>query len=580
MISNFSTYKVKIRNEKFVNKKGFEFESTAVIVFYDEYKSEVAYWELGYIDTKELYKQIADKKPINIDDCFIEDFSFYDYRKQQNIPREEKIKIADFSANNTVFEARRYTDFSYLDFATDTLSFDGAMFIKGKVSFSNSKLGRKKNIFSNCLFNNGNVDFSNTEFGSEKNIFKNSIFKTGTKSFQFAEFGTGEVNFVNTDFGDGDVFFINTNFNNGDVSFKVARFGEGKEDFHYSKFGEGKISFEKVDFGNGYVNFKMVEFSKGRVNFIKSVFGDGDIDFEGCELPKGKLTMKKATFGKGSLNFGNVDFSNADLIFDHTIFNTDTSLFNDSSFKSISFKSCHLDSYFDLRVRTCEFIDLSDTIVRDIIDLTPYVEVSGIKSFRFDGMRLLGSIHIDWYKNNIKEIIISQDMSDEVKAEQFLILKENFNNIGAYDFEDKAYIEYKRHEEKVNVKNQLKGSKYSPIWVYPASWFRILVFDKAGLYATDPVRVLSSMFISYAVFSTIFVILAVLNLGGLTGCDSKELFTIIGDSFYFSAITYLTVGYGDFCPIGIDRWVASIEGFVGVFLMAYFTVAFVRKILR
>jgi len=77
-----------------------------------------------------------------------------------------------------------------------------------------------------------------------------------------------------------------------------------------------------------------------------------------------------------------------------------------------------------------------------------------------------------------------------------------------------------------------------------------------------------------------FVILALLSLGGLSGGENNELFTIIGDSFYFSAITYLTVGYGDFCPLGIDRWIAGIEGFVGVFLMAYFTVAFVRKILR
>ena len=218
--------------------------------------------------------------------------------------------------------------------------------------------------------------------------------------------------------------------------------------------------------------------------------------------------------------------------------------------------------------------------MRDIIDLTPYEETSRIKSFRFDGMRLLGSIHIDWKKNNVKEIIISQDMSDEIKAEQFLILKENFNNIGAYDFEDKAYIEFKRYEDKVIVSNQLKKNKYNFLWVYPTAWFRNLVFDKAGLYATDPIRVLLSMFISYAVFSFIFVFMAILNMGGLTGAEGKGLLSIIGDSFYFSAITYLTVGYGDFCPLGIDRWIAGLEGFVGVFLMAYFTVAFVRKILR
>jgi hypothetical protein len=316
------------------------------------------------------------------------------------------------------------------------------------------------------------------------------------------------------------------------------------------------------------------------MNFNKSVFGNGDIDFEGCELPQGKLTMKNVLFGNGKLNFENMEFSNSDIIFDNTIFNTDLSLFKGSSYNNISFKSCQLDSYFDLRVKSCNFIDLSDTIVRDILDMKPYENNSTINSFRIDGMRLLGSIHIDWNNNNIKTIIKNQDTSDQVKSEQFLILKENFNNIGAYDFEDKSYIEYKRFEEKVIVKTQINNNKNNFLWAYPASWFRKLIFDKAGLYATDPMRVLLSMLITYIAFSFIFVVMSVLNLGELTGCNSKELLTITGDSFYFSAITYFTVGYDDFCPIGIARWIAGLEAFVGVFLMAYFTVAFVRKILR
>ena len=111
--------------------------------------------------------------------------------------------------------------------------------------------------------------------------------------------------------------------------------------------------------------------------------------------------------------------------------------------------------------------------------------------------------------------------------------------------------------------------------------FRNLVFDKSGLYATDPVRVLLSMLVSYVAFSILFVILNILHLGDFTsGTDGIDVMKQIGESFYFSAITYLTVGYGDICPLGVDRWMAALEGFVGVFLMSYFTVAFVRKILR
>ncbi len=52
------------------------------------------------------------------------------------------------------------------------------------------------------------------------------------------------------------------------------------------------------------------------------------------------------------------------------------------------------------------------------------------------------------------------------------------------------------------------------------------------------------------------------------------------NSIYYSAITFFTIGYGDYFPYGPLKFVAAIEGFSGVFLMSYFTVAFVRKILR
>ncbi|MGM0496551.1 MAG: ion channel [Bacteroidota bacterium] len=54
---------------------------------------------------------------------------------------------------------------------------------------------------------------------------------------------------------------------------------------------------------------------------------------------------------------------------------------------------------------------------------------------------------------------------------------------------------------------------------------------------------------------------------------------------YTTAITFFDenkkeIGYGDYYPEGIIRWLCGLEGFVGLFLMSYFTVAFVRKILR
>ncbi|WP_088014831.1 potassium channel family protein [Gottfriedia acidiceleris] len=45
---------------------------------------------------------------------------------------------------------------------------------------------------------------------------------------------------------------------------------------------------------------------------------------------------------------------------------------------------------------------------------------------------------------------------------------------------------------------------------------------------------------------------------------------IMGLCLYFSAITLLSVGYGDIVPIGIGRWVAMIEALIGYTMPAAF----------
>jgi len=51
-------------------------------------------------------------------------------------------------------------------------------------------------------------------------------------------------------------------------------------------------------------------------------------------------------------------------------------------------------------------------------------------------------------------------------------------------------------------------------------------------------------------------------------------------SFYHSAITMLTIGYGDHFPVGIARGLSAVQGFIGMLLLSYFTVSLVHKILR
>lgn len=165
------------------------------------------------------------------------------------------------------------------------------------------------------------------------------------------------------------------------------------------------------------------------------------------------------------------------------------------------------------------------------------------------------------------------------KAEQFRILKENFSSTGNYSDEDEAYVMFKRFESRSWLTEQKEKGGLTKILSYIPHGFKWLIFDAMGLYATNPARVLISMIVAYFLFSIIYVLMILITNADILSSTTDQL-SVVARSFYHSAITFFTIGYGDHFPHGSARIISSIEGFMGVFLMAYFTVAFVRKVLR
>jgi hypothetical protein len=521
-------------------------------------------------------------------------FEYCHFKAEKTVFSKTHFHSGDLSFKNSIFSEGQ-KDFSEMKLGRGFLNFQNTEFTGGEVNFTGSNFNSGRNSFKIARFGTGKVDFSRVKFGKDETMFEQTEFGNGEVSFRSAEFKNGKVNFTSSKFGTGEKSFVGTLFGNGSIVFKNAEFGNGKTtfrnadfgtgtvDFHFATFEKSDLIFDYANFKDGGIDFKATNFGEGKVSFRRTIMGNGDIIFQGVAF-KGSFTIADSVCGNGEFNFEEADFKEADLTIHNVDFGIGKVSFYKSKIRRLSLNGSQLNNYFDLRLSECQYLDLSDTVVKDILDIHPVEFLPKIAELNISGMRLLGRVYLDWRESNVKKLIYNQKTPNRSKKEQFRILKENYSVTGQYSYEDEAYAEFKRTEALATLEDQiLKNPKMKPLYYtgYAAKW---VIFDKMGKFATDPLRVLVTMVITYFLFSFVYIILSQFGQAHIVSSLFQEgdprILPNVQRAFYHSIVTFLTIGYGDYYPNGFFRWLSGIEGFVGLFEMSYFTVAFVRKILR
>lgn len=549
-------YKVEIIDQPYQN-----YSKTVMVSFYDEHDKKVFVHKYGLLTEAEIFAKIDAGEGLSFNNAYILNFSLTNYRTERGLDDHVHITLKNFTAKKAFFDCDITNDFSYAEFQGEKINFESTIFGNGNTNFFNAN------------FNHCDVNFKKVKFGS------------GSTSFKSVKFGDGTVTFNNGNFGTGNLSFVDADFSNGNVDFKNTYFGDGHVDFKFARFASGDISFEKASFGSGKKDFKNVEFGGGKIDFRRVVFNDGDVSFEGVEFGNGKVSFRSSEFGHGRKSFHLADFAHGEAQFDYVSFGTGELSFNKARVADISFTGCHLNCYTDLRFAECHLIDLSNTIVRDILDVKPEGEKVVIKEMNLVGMRILGRIFIDWRANDVFDLIYNQKKTSLYqKAEQFRILKENFRNNGQYEDEDDAYVEFKRCEAKANVADHFSERRSNVVVANITYYFQKYMFDYVGRYGTAPTRVLVNVLVAIIFYAVLYFVSSnyFSAYAGVATTLPPELnqANSFWNCLYYSAITFFTIGYGDYFASGYLKLFAVCEGFSGVFLMSYFTVAFVRKILR
>lgn len=79
-------------------------------------------------------------------------------------------------------------------------------------------------------------------------------------------------------------------------------------------------------------------------------------------------------------------------------------------------------------------------------------------------------------------------------------------------------------------------------------------------------------------FALLYLVLTLNGISVILALEEGDSYlSLLTDSLYASAMTLFTVGYGDFVPTGIGKWMAIIEAFIGYLIPTSFVIRVIHN---
>ena len=370
----------------------------------------------------------------------------------------------------------------------------------------------------------GNVSFGDT-------IFLKQVIFGGTVIYFHQEPGLhGKQPIMFSLIADSQTLF------SGYASFNGALFN-GDADFTFAKFS-GYASFNGALF-NGDADFTFAEFS-GDASFLRAKFS-GHTDFWGAKF-NGDADFTYAEFS-GHVYFSEALF-NDDADFTFAEFSSDAdftgALFSDKLSSKMNFGSASFGG-------NATFVD------------TQFSQYADFREARFNNS--LNLTHARFDRLELRWGSIEKHLNCDDTA--YMALIKNYDNLAWFEDADNCLYDYRE-------------------WRRENSEFGITkLLDYAALvscgYGVKPRRPLILGLIMVMVCAVYYRRTKAIKRHEKEG-DHQE--ANIWDAFYFSMMTFTTVGYGDWYPLDEHRKLVMFEGIVGWLTLSLFLVTLANVVIR
>ena len=496
---------------------------------------------------------------VNFREVVFQDFANFEHcqflGRETNFYKTVFLKGAVF--NQALFQGIK-TTFARAQFQGDFNLLNGAHFESHETNFSETHFHGKHVGFASAKFTGGKLDFKGADFKGNV-FFTQAQLENSHISFEKTRYSGPMISFANAHFTGNEIKFTEMDWAGEQIIFSDCNFQNDHVYFNLSQLKANKILFNNVYFQCHSISFIQCGFEFDQLSFVLSTISCRDANFSNCLFKKGVADFSSTQFKAKTLKFYPLTLENPTTTFKRTEFSGDEKVIyilnpkkNDLSFQEVFFHGGRTKLKGDLHAAS--FLDTS----LDNVDLNE-------ANWDLLHGRLTCRDEID--ANRVKTAAHFKKASDVCRS-----IKKCYENFGSYETAGNFYYGEMECKRKLSTRKHRGGLQFMRL---------------ATSYGEYPVRVIfTSLF--FIAFCSFLYLLGGVDTGNRIinrdiAFDWSQLSSTLMDylrCLYFSVVSFTTLGYGDYHPVGWSRVVGASEGFIGAFFISMFVLTIGRKMNR